>query len=193
MVDRKVRARAKLASPFVENDDPCIAAIARGIVQHHEDDHWFHQTRAFAELSLQFTVAIRELLSPDNGFRPSFLGHILVELLLDATLIAEEPQRLDAYYRAMEQLDPATVGAAVNQMATGDVPRLPELIPRFLSERFLCDYADDEKLLFRLNQVMQRVRLPELPPEFCQVLPPARRAVERRFDELLPTADAACQ
>src|SRR5687768_7726430 len=85
VVDRRVRVRSKAAQQFVDDSDPQVAALARGIVQHHYDDQWFHQTRAFAELSLRFTLEIRELLQPDDGFRPSFLGHILVELLLDAT------------------------------------------------------------------------------------------------------------
>src|SRR5690606_20414525 len=76
VVDRKMRARAKRAALFVDNANPQLAQLARGIVQHHADDDWFHQTPAFTEMSLQFTVAIRDLLSPDDGFRPSFLGHI---------------------------------------------------------------------------------------------------------------------
>jgi hypothetical protein len=49
----------------------------------------------------------------------------------------------------------------------------------------LWDYADDGKLMMRLNQVMSRVGLPPLPSEFRQVLPDARAQVARRADELL--------
>src|SRR5437868_4634709 len=117
VVDRKVRARSKHAARFVDDAEPRLAAVARGIVQHHFDDGWFHQTRAFAELSLDFTVAIRDLLPPDDGLRPSFLGHILVELLLDAELVAQAPERLAAYYQALESINPTVVAHAVNQIA----------------------------------------------------------------------------
>src|SRR6185436_8030726 len=116
VVDRKVRARSKNATRFVEDPDPRVAAVACGVVQHHFDDDWFHQTRAFAELSLKFTVSVRDLLPPDDGLRPSFLGHILVELLLDAHLAAQTPGLLDAYYQALESIDAGVVEAAVNQM-----------------------------------------------------------------------------
>ncbi|MEQ8790738.1 MAG: hypothetical protein RIC55_30855 [Pirellulaceae bacterium] len=185
VVDRKVRARRKNAARFVEDEDPRVAALARGVVQHHHDDDWFHQTRAFVELNLEFTVAIRDRLGADAGFRPSFLGHILVEILLDAVLIEEQPERLDAYYAAMRQLDPQLVGEAVNQMATQTTPLLAALLPRFSAERFLYDYADDGKLLWRLNHVMRRVKLPQLPASLGEYFPEARRRVGERRPELL--------
>src|SRR5438045_4126379 len=109
VIDRKVRARSKNAAKFADAADPRVAAVARGVMKHHPDDGWFHQTRAFAELSLHFTVAVRDLLPPDDGLRPSFVGHILVELLLDSRLAEDAPGQLDAYYRAMESVDPPVV------------------------------------------------------------------------------------
>ena len=185
VVNRRVRARSKLAAPYATDQDPRVAAVARGIMQHHHDDDWFHQTRAFAELSLYFTKEIRDRLPQDDGFRPSFLGHILVELLLDATLIADDPAVLDRYYAVMDSLDPYVVNQTVNRMATRETGMLAFLIPRFSEERFLYDYAEDAKLLFRLNNVMRRVRLPALPAALAEFFPEARRLVQQRSAELL--------
>lgn len=185
VVNRKSRARQRLALPFTDHEDPRIGAVARGIVQHHRDDHWFHQTRAFAELNLRFTVAFREILAPDPGFRPSFLGHILVELLLDAVLIEQAPEQLDAYYSAMETVSPEEIAAAVNRMITCQTGMLAMFIPRFSAARFLYDYGEDDKLLFRLNNVMRRVRLAALPRQVISFFPEARRLVRQRRDELL--------
>jgi hypothetical protein len=185
VVDRRVRARAKLAAPLVADNDPQVAALARGIIQHHADDDWFHRSRAFAELSLTFSTSIRDRLPGDRGFRPGFLGHILVEILLDAVLIDEHPQELDAYYDAMHMLDPAAVGAAVNRMSTRTTDRLPTSIHLFRAERFLYDYRDNEKLLTRLNHVMRRVGLLPLPASMSEFLPEARQAVRQRASELL--------
>jgi hypothetical protein len=154
-------------------------------VQHHHDDNWFHQTRAFAELNLYFTKEIRDRLPDDDGFRPSFLGHILVELLLDATLIEDNPAALHRYYAVIEALDPYVVNRAVNRMATQETGMLAFFIPRFSAERFLYDYAEDGKLLFRLNNVMRRVRLPALPETLAEFFPEARRLVRQRSAELL--------
>ncbi len=192
VVNRRMRVRSKRVAPLVDHRDPYLAALARGILRHHADDRWFHQTRAFAELSLQLTVAVRDVLSQDDGFRPSFLGHILVEILLDATLIVDDPRRLNDYYAALEQIDSRQVAQSVNEMATCESPLLAEFISKFCSVRFLYDYVQDEKLLFRLNQVMKRVKLPKLPSEFLAILPPARRDVRRRRDELLAGLPDEC-
>ncbi|MGE0605478.1 MAG: hypothetical protein AB7O62_00015 [Pirellulales bacterium] len=185
VADRQVRVRSKHALPFVADADERLAAVARGVVRHHADDAWFHETAVFHELCWRFTVEIRDRLPPDEGFRPSFLGHILVEILLDATLIADSPALLESYYRAAAQVDGRVVQEAVNRMAPRRTERLAPLIPHFHAAGFLWDYLDDQKLLRRLNQVMDRVRLPALPPDFCGFLPAARRTIGDRQAELL--------
>ncbi len=71
-------------------------------------------------------------------------------------------------------------------MTTGPTERLPDMIQLFCRERFLYDYLDDAKLLTRLNRVMRRVRLPELPHR-CSSLPARGSAggSEQRAAELL--------
>lgn len=185
VVDRKVRVRDKHARPFVEDADPRVAAIARGVLRHHADDAAFHVNGAFYELSAELTSRVRDLLPGDQGFRPSFLGHILVELLLDDALIARERAVLDHYYTVLGGVDPMLVEQAVNRMAVRSTDRLAWFIERFLAEQFLSDYADDERLLFRLNQVMRRVNLPALPNGFRELLPAAREMVQSRCGELI--------
>ena len=185
VVARRVKVRSKHARRFVDDADPRVAALARGIEQHHADDGWFHETRAFAELSWHFTALIRDRLPADDGLRPSFLGHILVEILLDACLIEQSPQQLDAYYRALASVDGPWLETAVGQMATGHPTSLGDFVPLFIRERFLWDYLDDGKLCYRLNQVMRRVGLATLPETFRELLPEMRQMVQHRQDDLL--------
>jgi len=187
VVDRRVRVRARAAESLLAESplDSRQADVARGVLQHCRDDAWFHESRAFAELSLDFCRRLRDVLPADDGFRPHFLGHILVEILLDAALVADDPARLVAYYRAINQLDGQVVQAAVNRMAARRTERLGHFILLFSRERFLWDYADDGKLLFRLNQVMARVGLPRLPAETAGIFPAARALVGERKHELL--------
>jgi hypothetical protein len=185
VVDRQSRVRARQAADFVDDDDPQVAAVARGIVQHHFDDGWFHGNEAFAHLSWQFANDIRQVLAKDEGFRPNFLGHILVELLLDAALIERNSQGLREYYAAMQRVDPSAIERAVNRMSPRPSNRLAHFIDRFCQVGFLWDYADDAKLLFRLNQVMCRVGLEALPDSICEFLAAARKLVAAQADELL--------
>jgi hypothetical protein len=185
VIDRKTRLRSRTAAEFVHDPEPIVAAIARGIVQHHIDDGWFHATPAFNELSLQFSVEIREMLPGDEGFRPSFLGHIIIELLLDRALSEDDPQRLDHYYAALAQLDHSLTERAISRLATRPIDRIAALIPRFINERFLYDYLDDSRLLMRLNHVMRRVGLPQIPPTLLDLIPSLRLRVRQRMPDLL--------
>jgi len=183
--DRGVRVRSKHALPFVDDADPRVAQLASGIVRHHTDDAWFHENATFAELCWQFTVRIRDAVGPDDGLRPSFVGHVLVEMLLDAALADQNPGLLDDYYAALAAVDGLTVLAAVNRMAPRPAVRLGQLVGLFVESRFLYDYAEDAKLVYRLNQVLARVRLPPLPASVEAILPEARQLVYQRSGTLL--------
>ena len=185
VLDRRNRARSRVAKTLCEDSDPLVAAVARGVCRHHVDDAWFHETPVFFALQATLTERVRTALPKGDRHRPSFLGHILVELLLDAELIAENPAQLEAYYAAIEALDPTAVMRAVSRITPRPTERLDAFIPRFSAERFLSDYLEDAKLWFRLNQVMRRVNLPALPREFLGVLPEARELVRTRRVELL--------
>ncbi len=185
VVDRKVRVRRKHAEPFLDDARPEMVAVAGGVLQHLRDDAKFHATQAFAELSIELTVMARDELGADAGFRPAFLGHLLVEVLLDAALIAEHPEQFETYYEVLGQVDPAVIEAAVNRMAPKPTERLAWMLERFRTTRVLSDYAEDGKLFVRLNQVMGRVGLNRLPESFCCILPEARRKVALRQEELL--------
>jgi hypothetical protein len=185
VVDRRVRVRSPAALRFLTSRDQRVVGLAAGILRHHEDDAWFHRTRAFAELSWQFTASLRDELPGDAGLRPSFLGHILVELLLDAALIQSQPQQLRRYYETLDRLDAELIAWIVNRMAGRPAAQLAAFITRFSAERFLYDYAEDAKLLYRLNTVMRRVGLSALPNRLCDWFPAARQQVQQRQTELL--------
>ncbi len=184
VVDRRLRVRKKRALEFLGHASGPIAALARGIVQHHDDDAWFHRSDAFADLAWRTTQLCRHALPHDSGFRPSFLGHILVELVLDAELAGRAPNALEDYYRAVASVDPLVVQEAIEDMTSHKPAQLTWFIRRFCEVRFLFDYADDERLLFRLNQVMLRVSLQPLPSQFRTILPRVRNLVASNFEPL---------
>ena len=185
VADRPVRLRIRHAEAFLDDPDQDVGEVAAGVLRHLNDDARFHNTRAFAETSLELSAKVRDTLGEDSGMRPAFLGHLLVELLLDAALIADDPRRLDEYYQLMDALDAERVETAVNRMAPRPTRRLAVFIELFRRERVLWDYLEDETLTVRLNQIMRRVRLNPLPERFAAVLPEARKLVTNRKTELL--------
>lgn len=192
VIDRKVRARSPSASKWVNDDDPRIASISRGIIQHHFDDNWFHQTDAFIKLNSRFSVQLRTMLASDTSMRPGFVGHIAVELLLDSILTERDGNLLERYYATLDEIDGELIQNVVNQISPRQTDQLAKLVPQFARVRFLYDYQDDASLWKRLNHVMQRVNLESLPREVVDWLADARQEVRQAADELLageqPTA-----
>ncbi|MBN2477515.1 MAG: hypothetical protein JXB62_23110 [Pirellulales bacterium] len=185
VVDRRVRVRSKQVRPFLSDADPETAAVAGGILQHLRDDVRFHESRPFAELTLALSAKVRDVLNVESGFQSSFLGHLLVEVLLDGALVAEDPEQMEAYYQTLQAVDARQVQQAVNRMATKQTDRLAAMISEFCRLRILSDYAEDAKLMGRLGQVMRRVGFDPPPEHFVELLPEARRMVAGRKEALL--------
>jgi len=185
VVDRRVRVRSKHVLPFVDHSDPVQSAVARGVLQHFRDDATFHETRAFVELNVAISETVRDALAGESSMRPRLLGHLLVEVLLDAAIAGEQPEKLEAYYRALESVDADRFQEALNRMAPRPALRLADMIRAIRGERFLWDYLEDATLMVRLNQILRRVRLAPLPAAFRVCLAPLRRLVAARKDDLL--------
>lgn len=189
VVDRKIRARSRAAEPFLGVEDSTLREVARGIIQHHRDDRWFHGTEAFVQTNLEFAVQLRDLLPGDAGFRPTFVGHILIEMLLDGIAIRRQPDLAERYYQAILQVGPGEIERCVNEITGRPTEGIVPVLDRFVQTRFLFDYLDTERLLFRLNQVMNRVGLEPLPRSLLGWLPGAEKLVESRRPDLLAFTD----
>lgn len=187
VVDRRMRLRARRVEPFADGSGSFEAEVAAGALQHLEDDRWFHSTRCFVETSGELTRLFRETIGDeDGGARCAFLGHIVTELQLDGALIERQPELLDRYYDLLHEVDAMQIEHSVNRMATKTSDRLAWLIERFREAQFMRDYTDIGRLRFRLNQIMLRVRLAELPDALEDALAESWNIVRERVDGLLP-------
>lgn len=186
VADRSVRMRERRVAPLADHSGSVQSEVAAGVLQHLHDDRWFHETRAFLETTGEMARLFRECLGGGDGFRSGFLGHVATELLLDAVLIERRPELLEQYYAALAAVDPLVVQQAVNSMSKVPTSRLAVFMPVFCREAFLWDYLEPHRLLARLNQVLQRIKLNPLPREITDVLAAGRVLVASRLAELLP-------
>lgn len=191
VVNRKVRARVRLVTPVVESTDSDeVRQIGQGILQHHKDDDVFHRCEPFMEMESLVGAEFRKLMPGKFDHRPGFLGHIVVELMLDALLDAADPGILDQFYLTMGKVDSVLVESTVNLMSTRSTDKLSWFIGKFCEERFLYDYRQDKGMFFRLNQVLKRVKLPQMDSECVAVLATARQLLKERGQELLDLVEA---
>lgn len=186
VVDRRVRVRRRAIQEQRAGLAHADLETALGVIQHLDDDQWFHATAAFFEVTGTIGRSFRESLGPDETWHCGFLGHVVLELLLDAVLIEQHPGALEHYYNAIASVDAARVQQLVERLTQQDAPQLSRFIDLYVRERFLGDYLDDASLLKRLNQVMRRVNLPPLPHPCVDVLSLSRGLVRQHLADLLP-------
>ncbi|TWT58465.1 hypothetical protein KOR42_18400 [Thalassoglobus neptunius] len=191
VVDRRARLRLKAVDRRIgvvqqSPSDVAEHELLSGIRQHLLDDRWFHGTEGFYSVTAKLGEEFRSVLPEADSWRCGFLGHLVMELLLDDVLIELDRSRLEAFYESFQRVDHSYVQAIVSSVATREVPDLARFLGLFLNERFLDDYANDERLRFRLNQVMKRVKLDPLPESVFPVLEFGRGLVKENVAALLP-------
>lgn len=186
VVDRKVRLRPRHLEPWLSCGDEVQSAVATGALQHLSDDDWFHSSRGFAEVTTELTHRFRQHLGKDEKYHCGFLGHVGMELLLDGILMELYPTHFEDYWKQLETIDPQRIQDAVNRMARTPTERLAWLIEHYRREQFLRSYENDRSLLYRLNQVLLRVKLSPIPDNSVEVVAVGRSIVRSRLRDLLP-------
>lgn len=129
--------------------------LARGVRAHQVADACFHGLDAFRAACDALAPLSRDLVAHGARVRGFFVSHLLVEMLLDAELVAASPDLGPGFYAAISAAD--RPGAA-RALEVPDAARFVTFTERFLAARFLLDYATDEGVALRLEQVLLRAR-----------------------------------
>lgn len=185
VADRKVRVRSRRIHEHLDSLDSDLRTIAEGMLQHLHDDDLFHRSVRFVMLEAELSSRFRRIMPDRFDHRPPFLGHIVIELLLDDFITQQMPEVLDEYYAVLLQVSSLQIQEAVNAVAARSTENLAGFVQQFQASRFLYDYADNTRLLRRLNQVMKRVTLPSLEADCLPVLQESRQLLLQHGEELL--------
>jgi hypothetical protein len=186
VVDKRARLRPDVLDEVVVDDDARFAALRDGARRHHDDDLRFHADDAFDVIASDVAARLRAL---DPGLRASTLGHVLVEMLVDAALMQARPGLIERYYDVLDDVDEARVAAFARRATRRPLVHAEHLIDRFRRTRFLLAYRDDEGLLDCLVGVCRRAGLQPPPSSSRAVIAAARHEVvplaERFFADTL--------
>lgn len=183
--DRRCRVRKKKAKLHLEESDQILADVATGVVQHHEDDRWFHRTAKFNTLNMDFTIRFRDSFGNSQSMRSHLIGHVLIEMFLDWFLEEKFPGSLAKFYDVLKEIDPARVEQSVNQFATQKTDKLTSALEFFAKERYIFDYETDSGVHYRMSRVLQRLNLDPLPEACLPWLATVREEVYVAGDDLL--------
>ncbi len=172
VIDKKARLRSEILDVVHVDDDVRFAALRDGARRHHDDDLRFHADEAFDAVATSMAAQLR---AHDGSLRASTLGHVLVEMLVDAALMQARPGLLEGYYDALDAVDEAQVAAFARRATGRPLDHAEHLIDRFRRVRFLAAYRFDEGLHDCLVGVCRRAGL-QPPPSSSQAVIAAGRA-----------------
>lgn len=206
MVDRKARARRKLALAVFEahqfdanqdanqeaqqdSRDSFIARLAAGIVQHHDDDQAFHASLAFTQINHQLGSYLKQHRPDPRGMRSWFVGHIATEMILDWSLSRRNPGMMDQLYKIFSDVSLPQFQDAVQIITGKPLPSFAKMHATFLREKFLYDYATDSGLLYRINRILERVGLEPFDDQDEFLMAEARQMVDSQYQSLLACLD----
>jgi hypothetical protein len=171
-IDKRARLRPEVLDAVHVDDDTRFAALRDGARRHHDDDLRFHADDGFDAVATALAAHLRAL---DSGLRASTLGHVLVEMLVDAALIQAQPSLLERYYGALDAIDEAQVAAFARRATGRPLDHAEHLIDRFRRVRFLASYRSDDGLHDCLVGVCRRTGL-QPPPSSSRAVIAAGRA-----------------
>lgn len=173
-LERRLRLPHDAVRADLAREDGPRARLAAGVLRHVADDEWFHQSQPFIEICTSLTQLFRIHTPPTTRFRASFLAHILTEMMLDAWLMADEPDFADQYYAALATIDAASLGKFVAHWVPISPPDVTRTWERFVSTQFLRSYTTDDGVAERANGLFRRLGLPEIPAQVITTFPEAR-------------------
>jgi hypothetical protein len=173
------RRSPRIVAPRFEDEGE--HELARGIRAHHAADASFHALPAFGESCAAIRGRLEDM-KKGGRVRLFFVAHVLLEMLLDAAIVEREPSFGAVYYEALAAAPVGRVAAVLG--LEGD---FESFLRRFVGSRFLLDYATDEGVARRLEQVLSRGRQAlgrDGPRVLMTELPRLRTLVRERFDDL---------
>jgi hypothetical protein len=148
---------------------PKSQAITEGWLRHVEIDRLFHNSDFFYKHTHQLRLAIEGDIT-DLPVRASFLAHIGLELLLDHELIVHELLNVGRLYEHLAQVDRKALTTYLQNLGGIDIDRFFIFYDRFVSSRYIFDYAKIENLPHALFNICKRVWNFEATKTHIQVL-----------------------
>lgn len=131
-----------------------------GLYRHFFADGVFHLSPHFKEQTKRISNMLVEYFPDLDIQRKFFIGHILLELLIDKVLIDENPGILESYYGHFEGLQPFKELKKASELAVGhELPNYEAYMKKFMRRRYLYEYAKFEHIAWVLRRILRRVSI----------------------------------
>jgi hypothetical protein len=160
----------KYSAKSIPENDQHYTQINSGAIRHLQTDHEFHNSEWFENKRQE----VKSLLYRQNlnfsPFRPFFISHILVELMLDRVILKKNIETADNFYADMDLINDNVIFNLLNKSNFVPAGEFVSFFNRFRQHRYVYAYADNEKFIFSLNRIFSRVNNPIFEGEFKEIL-----------------------
>lgn len=149
----------KVKSPLKNIDlleDNSYTDLLAGWRNHIEVDKYFHSSDFFLHHSQALKEDIK-IVTEGSEVRPSFLGHIALELILDHLLIQQNLIQVGNLYVALQEADKEIITSFILQCNEQEIDRILEFIQRFSASKYLLSYQKMENIAYALNRICMRL------------------------------------
>jgi len=136
-----------------------------GVLKHLELDSLFHQSDYF----INYTGKIKKMMVSESlnyeKPRKHFISHILLELIIDKVIIKNNPVILERFFNDLALIEKKEIEALFKDTHTIIAEGFYLFLNKFRQKKFLYKYTEDHALVYVLNKVLERVKLPLLTAE----------------------------
>jgi hypothetical protein len=142
-----------------------VNEIWNGYQQHFAADAQFHNSELFEKHSKRLRKEFEDQGLNQPGIRLFFVGHVLLEMLLDRHIVKTRRGIADMFYDQLNLVIYSDIESFF--MAAGDtIPeKFLEFFERFKDSKYLYSYAENEGMFYALNRLLRRTGQPEFEPQ----------------------------
>jgi len=133
----------------------------KGIIQHYEDDAYFHDL-SFFKLGMQ---QIEEAMNKSDVLvtlkRKFLISHVLYELILDNMILDRNPSLVNEIYDDLAEIDVSNLRNFLKKIVgdNEEIDLFLDSFDRFLARRFLGFYSIESNLVKSLHMVTGKISL----------------------------------
>lgn len=148
--------------PILPAHSPNYISFIQGIERHFKADKVFHSSDFF----LQESHIVGDFLKQhfkDKGLKRSFfVAHVLVELMIDKVLIAQDKQLIPDFYAHFHQIGHLNIADMTQIAVAKEIDAYPAFIQKFLQNEYLYHYSDQDYIIYVLQRIVRRVGIEEI-------------------------------
>ncbi|MCB0736907.1 MAG: hypothetical protein KDC92_05285 [Bacteroidetes bacterium] len=134
--------------------------VVKGIKLHLRADDYWHSSKFFIQKNELIKKVLIDFDFVEKPYRPFFMTHVILELLLDRALVLQNETLCHNMYGSIEKFERSWLNYLNIDGATVD--KLENFVESFIKYRYVFQYANNEQYIYALNRLFQRVRHPEL-------------------------------